>query len=78
MKAIIILALVCIAFVVCSEEEKISFEEMHVIAKRFIEWGKVDLGCTISCGAYWACVFKSNGDSCKSPPSCECREFAGK
>uniref|UniRef100_A0A914CP72 Uncharacterized protein n=1 Tax=Acrobeloides nanus TaxID=290746 RepID=A0A914CP72_9BILA len=78
MKSLIFITLLLVVSVFSSDEEKTSFDEMHMIAKRFIDWGQVDLGCTISCGAYWTCIFKTDGKSCKSPPNCECSQFAGK
>uniref|UniRef100_A0AC34F771 Uncharacterized protein n=1 Tax=Panagrolaimus sp. ES5 TaxID=591445 RepID=A0AC34F771_9BILA len=39
-----------------------------------IDWGNVSPKCTVSCAAYWACVFK--GKDCKQPSNCVFEEFA--
>lgn len=56
------------------------FQFQNAIA-RGIDWGKVDIGCTFSCGRWNVCAFK-NWDNpigkCGNPPSgCECFTFPG-
>lgn len=40
-----------------------------------IDWGKVDIGCTVSCGHYNLCVLRNRND-CRAPSGCDCSRFA--
>jgi len=47
----------------------------------FLNWEKINLGCTIRCGVYWKCVYANFKDSsaqisCEKPSGCQCDKFA--
>jgi len=47
----------------------------------FLNWEKINLGCTVRCGVYWKCVYANFKDSsaqisCEKPSGCQCDKFA--
>lgn len=69
--------LVC-SIVVMAEEDSTDHGTKGPILtqqQRFINWGNVDFGCTLSCGFYNYCVVLNRND-CVRPRGCECSVFA--